>query len=310
MKRNSRIFVAGENTMEGKALIRLLKKSHYSSIINLENGEPDLSDYSMLTEYFQETQPQYVFLLAGKSGGIKANQDMPATFMLDNLQILCNVVHLAHIFEVEKLLFMASSCSYPKHADQPMRPEMLMSGSLEPTNSAYATAKLAGIELCQAFRKEHVNNFITVIPANVFGPGDDFSIDNSHVVASLIRRMDDAIKSGSKSVNVWGSGKPKREFIFVNDLADACIFLMKHYEENSPINVGTGTTLSVRKLAYLIMDIVGYNGKIEFDTRKPDGMPIKVLDSDRLFELGWIPSTTIHSALDKTYHWFKSVQSP
>jgi GDP-L-fucose synthase len=191
-----------------------------------------------------------------------------------------------------------------------MRPEMLMSGSLEPTNSAYATAKLAGIELCQAFRKEHVNNFITVIPANVFGPGDDFSIDNSHVVASLIRRMDDAIKSGSKSVNVWGSGKPKREFIFVNDLADACIFLMKHYEENSPINVGTGTTLSVRKLAYLIMDIVGYNGKIEFDTRKPDGMPIKVLDSDRLFELGWIPSTTIHSALDKTYHWFKSVQSP
>ena len=310
MKQDSRIFVAGENTMEGKALIRLLREMNYTEIINHQKPEPELTDYGMVNEYFEKTRPQHVFFFAGKSGGIKANQEMPATLMVNNLIVISNVISLAHKFGVEKLLYLASSCTYPKHADQPMRPEMLMTGSLEPTNSAYATAKLAGIELCQAFRKEHVNNFITVIPANVFGPGDDFSIDNSHVVASLIRRMDDAIKSGSKSVNVWGSGKPKREFIFVNDLADACIFLMKHYEENSPINVGTGTTLSVRKLAYLIMDIVGYNGKIEFDTRKPDGMPIKVLDSDRLFELGWIPSTTIHSALDKTYHWFKSVQSP
>lgn len=304
MKKNSRILIAGENTMGGKAIIRLLNERHYSSIINLENGEPDLTNHSMLKEYFQETCPEFVFLLAGKSGGIKANQDMPATLMLDNLQIICNVVHLAHLFKVKKLLFIASSCTYPKHADQPMRPEMLMTGSLEPTNSAYATAKLAGIELCRAFRKEHSANFISAIPANVFGPGDDFSADNSHVIAAIMRKMHKAKEKGITTVKIWGSGKPRREFIYVDDLADVCLFVMQNYDGSEPINVGSGATHSIAELAKVIKSIVGYKGAIEFDLTKPDGMPVKTLDSNPLFSLGWEPSVDLKKAIRLTFRWF------
>jgi GDP-L-fucose synthase len=219
VKKDSRIFIAGESTMEGKALVRLIKERNYNNIINLDNGEPDLTNYSLVKKYFKDLRPEYVFLFAGKSGGIKANQEMPATLMLDNLQIISNVISLAHKYEVKKLLYLASSCTYPKHSKQPMHPDMLMTGSLEPTNSAYATAKLAGIELCRAYRKEHSDNFISTIPANIFGPGDDFSAGNSHVVAALMRKMHEAKINGNNTVEIWGTGKPRREFIFVDDLA-------------------------------------------------------------------------------------------
>ena len=309
MKKDSRIIVAGENTMEGKSIIRLLGKRNYSKIINMQHPEPDLTDHRMVKEYFEKTRPQHVFLFAGKSGGIKANQEMSATLMLDNLQVIINVISLAHEYEVKKLLYLASSCVYPKHAEQPMRPEMIMSGNLEPTNSAYATAKLTGIELCRAYRSEYGNNFISAIPANIFGPGDDFSSDNSHVVAGLVSKMHKAKQKRNRVVEIWGSGRAKREFIYVKDLSDACVFIMKNYKKSNPINVGTGIALSIKELTQLILDIVGYKGKIKFDTRKLDGMPEKILDSNKLFKLGWNPSTGIQEGLKETYHWYQSVNN-
>ena len=304
MKKDSRIFIAGESTMEGKALVRLIKERNYNNIINLDNGEPDLTNYSLVKKYFKDLRPEYVFLFAGKSGGIKANQEMPATLMLDNLRIISNVLSVAHKFEVEKLFYLASCCVYPKHAEQPMSPDMLMTGSLESTNSAYATAKLAGIELCRAYRKEHSDNFISAIPANIFGPGDDFSAGNSHVVAALMRKMHEAKKNGNSTVEIWGTGKPRREFIYVDDLADACLFLMSHYDDEEPINIGSGTALSISRLATIIKKIVGYHGKLLYNNSKPDGMPEKLLDSTELFTLDWGPAFLFENAAKITFDWF------
>ncbi len=306
MKKKSRIFIAGENTMEGKALIRLLKERNYNNIINLEHGETVLTDYNVLEAYFKKTCPEYIFLLAGKSGGIKANQEMPATLMLDNLQIISNVLSAAHKFEVEKLLYLASCCVYPKHAEQPMHPDMLMAGPLEPTNSSYAIAKLAGIELCWAYQREHGDNFISAIPANIFGPEDDFSEENSHVVAALMRKMHEAKKSGNNTVEIWGTGKPRREFIYVADLADACLFLMDHYNNEEPVNIGSGAAMSISDLAMVIRDVVGYQGQLRYDSSVPDGMPEKVLDSTFLNSLGWKPSISFEIAAEKTHqHYIK-----
>ena len=304
MKKDSRIFIAGESTIEGQALVRLIKARNYKNIINLDNSEPDLTNFSSLKEYLNKTRPEYIFLVAGKSGGIKANQEMPATLMLDNLQIISNVLSAAHQFEVKKLLYLASCCVYPKHADQPMHPDMLMTGPLEPTNSAYATAKLAGIELCRAYRKEHSDNFISAIPANIFGPGDDFSAGNSHVVAALMRKMHEAKKNGNSTVEIWGTGKPRREFIYVDDLADACLFLMSHYDDEEPINIGSGTALSISRLATIIKKIVGYHGKLLYNNSKPDGMPEKLLDSTELFTLDWGPAFLFENAAKITFDWF------
>jgi GDP-L-fucose synthase len=290
--------------MEGKALISLLKERNYSNITNLEQSEPDLADFSALEAYFNTTHPEYIFLMAGQSGGIKANQEMPATLMLDNLLIDCNVIRIAHNHRVKKLLYVASSCVYPKHTDQPMHPDMLMTGPLEPTNSAYATAKLAGIELCRAYRKEHSDNFISAIPANIFGPGDDFSAGNSHVVAALMRKMHEAKKNGNNTVEIWGTGKPRREFIYVDDLADACLFLMSHYDDEEPINIGSGTALSISRLATIIKKIVGYHGKLLYNNSKPDGMPEKLLDSTELFTLDWGPAFLFENAAKITFDWF------
>ena len=291
--------------MEGKALIRLLKERNYNNIINLEHGELDLTDYNVLEAYFKKTCPEYIFLLAGKSGGIKANQEMPATLMLDNLQIISNILSATHKFEVKKLLYLASCCVYPKHAEQPMHPDMLMAGPLETTNSAYATAKLAGIELCRAYRREHGDNFISAIPANIFGPRDDFSVKNSHVVAALMRKMHEAKQNGNSAVEIWGTGKPRREFIYVDDLADACQFLMEHYSDENPVNIGSGTALSISDLAKTIKEVTRYKGNLHFDSSKPDGMQNKVLDSSYLFSLGWKPSTSFNVSAEKTYEWFK-----
>lgn len=306
MKKDSRIFVPGETTMEGKALIRLLQHNDYANITNLSQPEPKLTDYHLVEEYFKDLRPEYIFLFAGKSGGIKANQEIPATLMLDNLRIFSNVLRAAHKFEVEKLLYLASSCIYPKHASQPMRPDMLMTGPLESTNSAYATAKLAGIELCGAYRKEYGKNFISAIPANVFGPGDDFSMGNSHVVAGLIRKLHEAKLNGDSTVKIWGTGKPRREFIYVDDLAGACIFLMKKYNLEEPVNVGSGTALSISDLVEIVKKVTGYEGRLEFDTTMPDGMPEKVLDSNNLFSLGWESSNSLNIFVEKTYRSFVS----
>jgi len=307
MKRDSRIFVAGEKTMEGKATLNLFEKKGYNNIINKHQPEPCLADYIEVKEYFKKNQPQYVFIFAGKSGGIKINQERPASLMLDNLQVISNIISLAHEYKVKKLLYLASSCTYPKYADQPMHPDMLMTGILEPTNSAYATAKLAGIELCRAYRKEYGDNFIVAIPANTFGPGDDFSLQNSHVMAALMRKMHEAKERGDKIVKIWGTGKPKREFIYVDDLADACLFLMKHYNDEEPINIGSGNTLSISDLAMVIRDVVGYRGQLRYDSSKPDGMPEKVLDSTFLNSLGWKPSVSFEIAAEKTHqHYIKT----
>jgi len=309
VKKDSRILVAGEDTMEGKALVRQLQEDDYGNITNLIEPEPKLEDQNLVKEYFKELRPEYVFLFAGKSGGIKANQEMPATLMLDNLRIISNVLSSSHKSEVEKLLYLASSCVYPKHADQPMCPEMLMTGPLESTNSAYATAKLAGIELCRAYRKEYGDNFISVIPANVFGPGDDFSAENSHVVAALMKRMHEAKLNGDRAVKIWGTGKPRREFIFVDDLADACLFLMKLYNEEEPVNIGSGAALSISDLAEIIKEVTGYEGCLEFDNSRPDGMPEKVLDSSRLFSLGWKSPNSFDISVERTYISFVSEDS-
>tara|TARA_B100001964_G_scaffold234423_1_gene293062 strand:- start:69 stop:1019 length:951 start_codon:yes stop_codon:yes gene_type:complete len=306
VKKDSCIFIAGETTMEGKALIRLFQQKDYSNITNGLHPEPELTNRDLANEYFKKTRPEYVFLFSGKSGGIKANQEMPATLMLDNLEIISNVMSAAHEFEVEKLLYLASSCVYPKYADQPMHPDMLMTSSLEPTNSAYAMAKLAGIELCRAYRKEHGDNLISAISPNIFGPGDDFSAGNSHVVAALMRKMHEAKKNGNDTVEIWGTGKPKREFIYVRDLADACLFLMVHYDDESPINIGSGTTMSISDLATVIKTITGCQCQIRYDSSKPDGMPQKTLDCAPLISLGWEPSISFETAIENTYAWFKA----
>jgi len=306
MNKNSRIYVAGEKTMEGKAVLNLFEKKDYNNIINKHQPEPCLIDYVEVKEYFKKYRPQYVFIFAGKSGGIKINQERPASLMLDNLQVISNLLSLAHEYKVKKLLYLASSCTYPKYADQPMRPDMLMTGILEPTNSAYATAKLAGIELCRAYRKEHGDNFIVAIPANIFGPGDDFSAGNSHVVAALIRKMHEAKKNGNDTVEIWGTGNPRREFIYVDDLADACLFLMDHYDDEEPINIGSGSALSISILATIIRKIVGYEGKLQYNNSKPDGMPKKILDSTELFALNWEPAFLFENAARITFDWFNS----
>lgn len=305
MQPDSRIHVADEEGIIGAAILRELDKQGYTNIINDRIEEPGLTDAVQVDKFFNSTFPEFVFLTAGESGGIRKNQNYPAILMYNNLLVEVNVIHSACKHKVKKLLYLASSCIYPKHAPQPMQVKSLLTGKLEPTNQAYAIAKIAGIELCRAYNQQYGVNFISGIPANVFGPGDDFSLDNSHVIAALIRKMHEAKEHGLESVDIWGSGAPRREFIFVDDLADACIFIMSEYNSPNPINIGSGTDLSIAELAVLIKEVVGYPGKLHFDTSKPDGMPLKVLDSSKLHELGWKPLTPFQSALEKTYYWFK-----
>ena len=304
MKKDSLIFVAGENTMEGKSLIHLLKEENYTNIVNTIHPTPDLCDNTSVKDYFSKINPDYVFLFAGKSGGIKANQEMPATLMLHNLKIISNILSAAHEFKVQKLLFLASSCVYPKDAGQPLNPQMLMTGSLEPTNSAYAMAKLAGIELSRSYKREYGNNFFSAIPANIFGPRDDFSKDHSHVVGALIRKIHEAKIDQKDKVTLWGTGSPKREFIFVDDLAKATLFLMKNFNNEDVINIGSKEILSISDIAMSIKDVIGFEGSVEFDMNSLDGMPIKTLDSEPLSSLGFDAPTSFISGVKLTYNWF------
>jgi len=304
LERDAKIYVAGGETLIGSALLRELKRQGYSRLLGGPGKEPEATEASLVDMFFAATRPDYVFLAAGKSGGIRANQNRPAELIRHNLLGECHLIHSAYRHGVKKLLYLASSCCYPKHSPQPMRVESLLTGPLEPTSAAYAIAKIAGIQLCQAYRQQYGVKFVSAIPADIFGPGDDFNLDNSHVIAALIRKMHDAKRARAGHVEIWGTGTPRREFVFVDDLADACILVMRQYEGPEPINLGTGLALSVRELGELVKEVVGYNGELRFDVSKPDGMPAKALDSSRLKELGWRSKTSIHAALAITSEWF------
>ena len=308
MEKTAKIYVAGGETALGKSLLNRLAQAGYKHIVGSGGGEPSLDNASYVEAFFAETNPQYVFLVAGKSGGIAMNQHRPAELMIDNLLVECNVIDAAYRHKVTKLLYLASSCVYPRDCPQPIGEDSLLNGPLEPTNQAYAVAKIAGIELCRAYNQQYGANFITGVPANVFGPGDDFSLEDSHVIAALIRKIHDTKEVNGPTVGVWGSGAPRREFIFVDDLADACVYLMDHYDAPEPINIAGGAVVSIRELAELIKEIIGYSGALEFDGSKPDGMPIKALDSSRIKTMGWEPETSLRSGLVATYGWFSDMR--
>lgn len=302
MQKDVRIFVAGAKKAVGAATVKALEKAGYTGVF--KGDEPDLSDQGAVNRFFTEEHPQWVVLAAGKSGGISFNRKNPADLIYDNLMVEANVINAAHRIGAAKLLYLASSCSYPRLCEQPIKEEYLLTGSLEPTNQPYAVAKIAGIELCRAYRSQHGDRFMAAVPTNYFGPGDDFSPENSHVIGALIRRMHEARESGAPSVEIWGTGSPRREFIYSKDLGEACVFLLENHDSDELINIGTGYSLSIAELAEMIRDVVGYEGELTFDASKPDGMPVKELDASRLTAMGWKASTDFPDALKATYQWF------
>jgi GDP-L-fucose synthase len=301
---NSRIFVSGGNTLIGSAILELLRVRGYANLIGCGADEPDATDATAVEVFFASERPEYVFLAAGKSGGIGLNRDCPADLMLDNLLTITNIVSAAHRWHATKLLYLASSCAYPRNAPQPMRVESLTTGPVEATSEAYATAKLAGWKLCDAYRRQHGCRFITTFPANAFGPHDDFAPESGHVIPALIRRAHEAKVTESPELVVWGSGTPQRDFAFSRDLAGACIFAMREYDEEVPINLGCGTDVSIAEAARTVVDVVGFRGRLVFDTTKPDGAPLKTLDVAPLLAMGWRPRTDFSTAVVETYRWF------
>lgn len=311
MVKSSKVYVAGADTLTGAGILFALKSQGYSHVIDEADAALNLRDYASVDFFFSKNLPEYVFLAAGKSGGIAANQKYPAELMIDNLLVTCNVVRASHKYHVKKLLYLASSCCYPRECPQPMRVEYLMTGPLEPTNQAYASAKLAGLELCTAYRTQYGSDFIGAIPANVFGRADNFSSDDSHVIGGLMRKMHEAKLAAANYVELWGTGTPQREFIFAADLGEACLFLMDNYSGASPINIGARSQrVSIKELAFLIKETVGYAGEIRFDTSRSDGMPRKILDSDPIRDLGWFPHTDFREALTATYESFLQLEHP
>lgn len=301
-----RVFVAGHRGMVGSALCRRLDEEGPAEILTVGRAALNLTDQAAVEGWFAKHKPDAVFLAAARVGGILANDRNPADFLFDNLAIEANVIRAAHSAGVEKLLFLGSSCIYPKHAKQPIGEDALLTGPLEPTNEWYAVAKIAGIKLCQAFRKQHGDRFISAMPTNLYGPGDNYDLENAHVIPALIRKMHEAQIQGAESVTLWGSGQPRREFLYVDDLADALVFLMKHYDEPAHINVGTGEDLTIAELANRIAEVVGFNGSFTFDTSKPDGTPRKLLDVSRLTALGWQAETDLRTGLSKAYDAFRA----
>jgi GDP-L-fucose synthase len=304
MEHEDKIYVAGNQTLIGAAILSTLKRLGFPNVISEVDNKPDLENRNEVEHFFETQSPDYVFLAAGKSGGIGANQKYPAELMLNNLLVECHIIHSAYKYKTKKLLYLASSCIYPRLSHQPMQISSIMTGPLEPTNEAYGIAKISGIKLCEAYRKQYGVKFITSIPTNVFGPGDDFSPDNSHVIAALMQRMHYAKLIGQPWVNIWGSGRPRREFIFTDDLGDACIFVMNQYDDAEVLNLGSGIDLSIAELAEYIRAVTCYSGELQFDSSKSDGMPLKTLDSTQLRKMGWMPSTDFKTALEKTYAWF------
>ena len=304
MERNAKIYVAGHQGMVGSAIWRKLKSNGFTQLIGRPSTELDLRDQKAVEQFFEEGKPDYVFLAAAKVGGILANDTYPADFLYDNLMIESNVIHNAFEKKVKKLLFLGSSCIYPKFAPQPIKEESLLSGYLESTNEAYAIAKIAGVKLCQAYQRQYGSNFISAMPTNMYGYGDNYHPHNAHVLPALIRRFHEAKVEGRGEVVIWGTGKPLREFMFSDDLADACIFLMENYEDPSVINVGTGEEISILDLANLVKETVGFKGEINFDSTKPDGTPRKLMDSTKLHQLGYKHNINLKKGLELTYQDF------
>lgn len=300
----ARIFVAGHRGLVGSAIVRRLHAAGFTGLILRTSAELDLRNQAAVEHFFQAERPEFVFLAAAKVGGILANDTFPADFLRDNLQIQTNVIDAAYRHGTRKLLFLGSSCIYPKHAPQPMPESCLLTGPLEPTNEWYAIAKIAGLKMCQAYRKQHGFNAITAMPTNLYGPGDNFDLQSSHVLPALLRKFHDARQQGAAEAVVWGTGTPRREFLHVDDLADACLFLMQDYEGAEPVNVGWGQDVSIRELAELVREAVGFGGRLAFDTTKPDGTPRKLLDTGRLSALGWKPRVGLREGIAQTYRWF------
>jgi GDP-L-fucose synthase len=301
----TRVYVAGHRGLAGSAIVRRLESDGVEPLV-VNRNEVDLTNQAEVDAWFSESGIDTVYLAAAKVGGILANDSRPADFIRDNLVIQSNVIHSAWKHGVRKLLFLGSSCIYPRLAPQPMREDSLLTGALEQTNEWYAIAKIAGIKMCQAYRKQHDFDAISIMPTNLYGPGDNFDLKNSHVLPALIRKFHEARESGQKSVEVWGSGSPRREFLHVDDLADACVFLMESYSSPDIINVGWGKDISISELAELVRDVVQYDGEIVYDASKPDGTPRKLLDTSRLSNLGWAPSISLRDGISSTYDWFRS----
>lgn len=306
MNQYSKIYVAGHRGMVGSAIVRRLEQEGFANIITRTSRELDLRLQERVNEFFETERPEYVFLAAAKVGGIKANETYRADFLYDNLMIQSNVIHAAYATDVTKLMFLGSSCVYPKFAAQPLKEEYLLSGTLERTNEPYAIAKIAGIKLCDAYRAQHARNFISVMPANLYGPNDNYELQNAHVLPTLIRKFHEAKLNQEPAVTVWGTGEPRREFMHVDDLADACLFLMNSYNEAGLINIGTGEDITISDLALLIKDVVGYTGSVVYDHTKPDGTPRKLLEISKLTAMGWKSRIQLKEGIEQVYFQYSS----
>ena len=308
MNKTDRIYVAGHRGMVGSAIVRALEAEGFDNIITVTQAETDLTRQAGVDAFFENKKPDYVFLSAAKVGGIYANDTYPADFIRDNLLIQTNVIDAAYCNQVTKLLFLGSSCIYPKMANQPINESELLTGPLEPTNEWYAIAKIAGIKMCQAYRKQYGFNAISLMPTNLYGIGDNYHLENSHVIPALIRKFHEAKQNGDDIVEVWGTGKAMREFLDVDDLADAAIFLMKHYDDSEIVNVGTGEDVTIAELAGTVKSVTGFEGDISFDSSKPDGTPRKLLDVTKIHKLGWKHNIELRNGLEKAYRWFEANQ--
>jgi GDP-L-fucose synthase len=304
MNKSSVIYVAGHGGLVGSAICRRLQAGGYTNLIGRRSRELDLTRQADVEAFFRQERPEYVFLAAAKVGGIMANKTYPAEFIYSNLMIQNNVIHSCYMNGVKKLLFLGSSCIYPKFAPQPMKEEHLLTGELEPTNEPYAVAKIAGIKMCQAYNRQYGTDYVSVMPTNLYGPKDNFDLETSHVLPAMIRKFHEAKMAGRTSVEIWGTGTPRREFLYIEDVADACVHLMESYDDSGIINVGMGEDISIRDLALQVKTIVGYTGEIVYDASKPDGTPRKLLDVSKLRSLGWKAQTSLEEGIRRTYEWY------
>ena len=304
MNLGAKIYVAGHRGLVGSAIVRNLEEKGYTNIICRTHKELDLTNQEAVRAFFEQERPEYVFLAAAKVGGIHANNTYPADFIYDNVMIKNNIIKAAHDFEVKKLLFLGSTCIYPKMAPQPIKEEYLLTGALEETNEAYAVAKIAGLEMCKFFKRQYGDNFISCMPTNLYGPNDNFDLKNSHVLPALIRKFHEAKINNSEVVEVWGTGTPLREFLYVDDMADACVFLMENYDGEQHVNIGTGEEVSIRELAETVKEVVGFEGELVFNTDMPDGTPRKLTTVDKLHGLGWKHKVSLNEGIKLAYDWF------
>ncbi|MBV2091549.1 MAG: GDP-L-fucose synthase [Candidatus Thiodiazotropha sp. (ex Ctena orbiculata)] len=309
MEKDEKIYVAGHRGLVGSAIVQSLKREGWSNLLMRTHSELDLTDQNQVNDFFSQEKPDYVFLAAAKVGGIHANDIYPVDFIVDNLTIELNVISAAYASGAKRLMFLGSSCIYPKHCSQPMKEEYLLTGSLEPTNEPYAIAKIAGIKMCEAYNRQYGTDYVSVMPTNLYGPNDNFDLENSHVLPALIRKFHEAAIQGKEKVVVWGTGNPRREFLYVEDMADACIFVMNKNNITDILNIGVGEDISISNLAKLVAEVVGFEGRIEFNSSMPDGTPQKLLDVSRLSALGWKAQTTLKDGIQQTYKWYLDNQT-